>query len=187
MDIWVYSLPDHNNIRQRLLEAIENDTHGHPIRIEEQKKYGASEELEKTDYFSRPGTNPKDYYYKILLPSFRTYIRKVLDRYIQQEIKLQNVWYQQYVTRDKHGWHVHPDCNISWVYYIEMENSKDSTEFYDIIEGKRFQMDVKEGDIITFPSYMIHRSPPTTANRKTVIAGNFNFTIVKLKFQEEEI
>ena len=179
MDIWIYSLPDHNKIRQGLLESIANDTHGHPIRIEEQRKFGAAELLEKTDYFTRKGSNPKHYYYKIMLPSLRGYLKTVLNRYCQQKIKLQNVWYQQYITRDAHGWHVHPDCNLSWVYYIELKDVKDSTEFYDTIEGRRFQMDVKEGDIITFPSYVTHRSPPTTTDRKTVIAGNFNFTIVK--------
>ena len=52
-------------------------------------------------------------------------------------------------------------------------------DYSELLSGACFFENLKEGDIITFPSYVTHRSPPTTTDRKTVIAGNFNFTIVK--------
>ena len=57
-----------------------------------------------------------------------------------------------------------------------MPERKFSTEFVDIERNTTFQVDVEEGDVIIFPSYIIHRSPIITDSnvRKTTIAINLN-------------
>ena len=65
--------------------------------------------------------------------------------------------------------------NLSLVYYIELDNKDKSTEFYDSVKKEKFQLDVKEGDIVVFPSFIPHRSPKiVTDNRKTIISCNIN-------------
>lgn len=82
-----------------------------------------------------------------------------------------NAWYQQYQTGDWHDWHSHPGCNLSNVYYVQLEEANPKTTFKYM--GKVYQIDIKEGMIITFPSYLLHYSPVNQSNStKTVIAYN---------------
>ena len=57
-----------------------------------------------------------------------------------------------------------------------MPERKFSTEFVDIERNTTFQVDVEEGDVIIFPSYIIHRSAIITDSNviKTTIAINLN-------------
>jgi|TARA_B110000977_G_C10921121_1_gene433141 hypothetical protein len=81
---------------------------------------------------------------------------------------IDNGWFQQYKNCDEHGWHNHPKCQFSNVYYLELPDKNMTTEFYD---GQ--EIEASEGDILTFPSYLIHRSKPNLTNkRKTIIAFN---------------
>ena len=75
-----------------------------------------------------------------------------------------------------HGWHLHGNASISMSYLLELPERKFSTEFIDIERNTTFQVDVEEGDVIIFPSYVIHRSPIITDSdiRKTTIAINLN-------------
>lgn len=87
---------------------------------------------------------------------------------------ISNYWYQQYKTSDYHGWHVHGESMFSNVYYLDLPNKEIKTQFK--VHGKTIEVDVKEGQILTFPSFMIHRSPENTCNRmKTIISFNSNF------------
>jgi hypothetical protein len=55
---------------------------------------------------------------------------------------------------------------------------KMATEFF-----KGSKINVKEGDIITFPSYLYHRSPINKINkRKTVIVFNSSFEQLNLAY-----
>lgn len=81
------------------------------------------------------------------------------------------IWFQQYHAGDYHLMHTHGACNFSSVMYIELpENSQ--TEF--TLLGQTFKADVAEGDVVTFPSLMLHQSPPLAQGRKTIISFNSN-------------
>ena len=56
------------------------------------------------------------------------------------------------------------------IYLLELPERKFSTEFVDIERNTTFQLDVEEGDVIIFPSYMEHSSPMNrkSKNRVTV-------------------
>ena len=45
-------------------------------------------------------------------------------------------------------------------------------------DGKIIEFDVKEGDVLTIPAWMKHRSPPNGKERKTVIAFNSNYQLL---------
>ena len=167
--IWKCPLENHSNIKSNLLEFIDNDLLG-------KKFIDSIDHLDKTDFFSHREDLP--YYYQVFYENAQDYYWEVLDRYCIENIDLESVWYQQYIKKDTHGWHVHPASSISFVYNLELENSQSSTEFYDRKNKQIVQLDVNEGDILTFPSYLIHRSAPLIGNRKTIISGNYNFEFV---------
>ena len=86
-----------------------------------------------------------------------------------------NVWFQQYINGCSHGWHLHANSNISISYLLELPDKKYSTEFLDTTTKSKFQLDVEEGDVIIFPSHVIHRSPVISSDvRKTTIAINLS-------------
>ena len=94
-----------------------------------------------------------------------------------------NAWYQIYKKQDTHSWHIHPDVNYTNVYYIDLPEQKIKTQLYDIIEDKIIdEIEIKEGQLFTFPAHIIHRSPINTYDKtKTIISFNSNFRQVNLK------
>ena len=169
--IWKFPLENHSNIKSNLLEFIDNDPSGKQF-------IDSVDHLNKTDFFSMDKREAIPYYYSVFYNNAQDYYWEVLDRYCMENIDLESIWYQQYIKKDTHGWHVHPHSSISFVYNLELENSGSSTEFYDRKNKQIVQLDVNEGDILTFPSYLIHRSAPLIGNRKTIISGNYNFDSV---------
>ena len=49
------------------------------------------------------------------------------------------------------------------------------TELLDV-NNKPIKLNAKEGDIITFPSHLLHRSKPNGNKRKTIISYNSSFS-----------
>ena len=80
-------------------------------------------------------------------------------------------WYQIYEKNSFHSYHTHPGCQYSNVFYVSLPNNKYRTEFFGI--GK---LNFEEGDLVTFPSYLLHRSPNNLEqNEKIVISFNTSF------------
>ena len=86
---------------------------------------------------------------------------------------LDAIWYQQYVENSSHGWHIH-DGQFTGVYYLELPKSSPKTEFIHPFSNNIDRVRAKEGDVIFFPSHVIHRAPTNNKERKTIISYNFN-------------
>ena len=54
------------------------------------------------------------------------------------------------------------------------ENHEDAKKMF-LQANKILDFDVNEGDILTFPSYFIHKSKPNGVKRKTIISYNTSF------------
>lgn len=89
-------------------------------------------------------------------------------------VTLENLWFQQYVKHDVHNWHCHGSTWVG-VYYLELDQDSPITEIRDPLTKQNIiTPNVVEGDIIVFPSYVIHRAPEVTSDsRKTIISFNF--------------
>jgi hypothetical protein len=86
-------------------------------------------------------------------------------------IGIKNYWFQQYVQGGFHDWHIHNECNFSSVYFLDLPETQLSTVFR--FNRNDFQIDVREGQIVTFPSHYVHKSKINTTNKiKTVISFN---------------
>lgn len=84
-------------------------------------------------------------------------------------------WFNQYRTGDRQGWHTHPTISTSNIYYVDLPDKKYSTEFY--LGGKAVQLDVQEGDLVTFPSYLMHRAPLIRDRDVTKTIISFGFSL----------
>lgn len=84
---------------------------------------------------------------------------------------IKNYWFQQYNKNDEHKWHVHPESMFSSVYYVDLPDDASRTTFR--IFGEEFEVSVKEGQILSFPSCFLHCSKPSQSDKvKTIIAFN---------------
>jgi len=94
------------------------------------------------------------------------------------------MWFQQYDKGAIHNWHVH-GCNFTGIYYVDLPDDVSKTEYLDPCDFKNIKtLDVNDGDVVIFPSYMFHRSPTNESDkRKTIISWNFNVRIpMELEF-----
>jgi len=88
-------------------------------------------------------------------------------------IELDNYWYQQYKKNDYHSWHIHKFSVFSNIYYVDLDNIGSKTRFKHL--DTEFDIDIEEGEILTFPSSFIHCSQPNKSDIvKTVISFNTN-------------
>lgn len=106
------------------------------------------------------------------------YLDNIIDELGYSTYLIKELWYQQYVNNSFHDWHVHDGSLWSNIYYVELNDDSLTTEFIDPISKKILKFDVQEGDIITFPSLLIHKSPLNLTNtRKTIISWNLDTNI----------
>ena len=106
-----------------------------------------------------------------------------------KKVILNDIWFQKYKQNSVHGWHVHGD-NYSGVYYLKLPTDHIScyTQFlYPDNLNRRFRLDANEGDILFFPSFLIHRAPPLqTTNNKIIISWNCMFDGVDEKYTQDK-
>ena len=126
----------------------------------------------KTDW-----TLPRSFERKYLEYFYSHVVKNVMDKqqkyFKAKSWEIVNAWFQQYKTKSSHKYHNHPKVNFTNVYFLELPDSKFKTVIK--IRGKQYEYDVEEGQIITFPAYLLHTSKQNGNLRKTVIAFNTNF------------
>tara|TARA_R110000803_G_C11807763_1_gene300271 strand:+ start:65 stop:607 length:543 start_codon:yes stop_codon:yes gene_type:complete len=102
---------------------------------------------------------------------FNQVAQSLADDLMASEIEIDNVWYQQYEKNDTHGWHSHIRTQFTNVYYVELPDTSVKTEIAGVED-----IEIREGDILSFPAYLFHRSNINQSNqRKTVISFNTSY------------
>lgn len=115
------------------------------------------------------------YLYTSIIPAYMDEAKKFVKGALWN---IADMWFQQYEKYDYHPWHSHAHVQFSHIYYVELPHKTNRTEFFDLIKNKKVTYDVKEGDIIMFPSFMPHHSLPHTSSApKTIISFNSNFEV----------
>jgi hypothetical protein len=93
------------------------------------------------------------------------------------------MWFHQMSKGDYDNWHNHFGCQWIGIYYIDLPVGEE-TELMDF-DGNVSQVDVKEGELLVFPSGYLHRSPPKLLDEtKTIVAFNFS---VASKYSKQTI
>ena len=172
---YVVKFKNHKKIKDDLLWAIDRDTNAGSIDQEREK-------LSKYDYRNISSEKGNSEYWKILAPNLQNPFMKFLKAYQRDNellgidgIDVSGFWYQQYLNKDFHGWHIHSGNDISVVYYLELPKGTPPTVFKDS-KGKEHYPRVEEGDMLFFPSVLSHCSPPVKSNnRKSIVAINLRF------------
>jgi len=154
----------HKEIKDKLLTIIDNH---------ESVYFNNDWEKVKTDYYT-----DKREYANFLLPKINIFLENIFINELNFKTYMKNemisfFWFQQYNELDTHNWHIHERSMYNLIYYVEKSDDSPSTELKSPISDKIFSPDVNEGDILLFPSFLIHRSAPNQSDkRKTIIAFN---------------
>ena len=163
--LFVQQMQDHQSVKKVLLEEFE--------KVDSESRVSNHENITATDWMYRGGLRNWEV-------SFKEHLYQVLEELKQpmlaDTVSIDSIWFQQYLFKDYHSWHTHSGTNYSSVYFVECPQNM-QTEFFDPVNQQIIKdITVNEGDIITFPSQVYHRSKPNlTEERKTIVSWNSNF------------
>jgi len=170
---FINSLDNYSEIKEELLNRIKN-TKDNMMSDERNKIFSTDWNLPKD--IDRPYVN---FFVDIIKP----YISKITEYLMYEKTELSNFWFQRYQNQNEHPWHSHPNFHFANVFYVELPDESLKTEILDpITKNIVDDIKVKEGDLLTFPAHLLHRSPlNTTDNIKTIISFNTNMNGANLK------
>ena len=162
----VTDIKEHQENKIKLLRSID---------AMPQSSLSTTAEQVKTDW-----NLPEDYkrdYLDIFYDMIRPYMQEMVERLKCERWEIHNAWYQVYDKGDRHDWHTHARANYTNVYYLSLPNKSIKTQLYDVVSESIVEnIEVKEGQILTFPAGVIHRSPVNeTDDKKMIISFNSNF------------
>lgn len=114
--------------------------------------------------------NFKREYLDYFLEFIKPYLLEICAKLHTKKIEVSNAWFQQYTKNSLHQWHTHPNTHFTNVYFVELPFKSLGTEILN-----QDNLDLNEGDLLTFPAYYFHRSPINLSEkRKTIISFNSN-------------
>ena len=90
-------------------------------------------------------------------------------------INIKMMWAQKYSAKQYHELHNHGALGFSAIFYAQFDDGHQATSFYapyvDFIEGNvlEYVPEVSEGDIIFFPSVLMHQCKPVQSDTERII------------------
>ena len=180
--ILLKSFDAHGEIKDKLLDLI-NSQQSESVNDSKSLDLGEyGDNVSRLDWSqSKNNSRPWVQYF---LPHFERNYNEFVNELGYRSFKLKDMWFQQYEQDDTHGWHIHDD-NYTGVYYLEMPTGPKTQILND---GEIKDLQVQEGDMIIFPSFLVHRAPIISDNnRKTIISFNVNFHGTQRTDQDKKI
>jgi len=161
---------EHKKLKKEILEMI-NSSKADNLYCKDSYMNDAIYRLDWKD-----SNNFERNWVKVFKPHLENTLKNLIYKIGLTKIILYNVWYQQYQQQGKHGWHTHGN-NFTGVYYLDFDKKiHPTTDILNPLNPKEIiSMDTEEGDLIAFPSYLIHRGGLNLSkNIKTIISFNFD-------------
>lgn len=166
MPIFIGELPEHLSIKQMVLDKISMMPEGEYI--------GGKSRISKCDY-DLPKFFKREYA-DLVRPCLLKYMLNLGNSIGYNDVQIHNLWFQQYKQDSVHHWHIHYNCQWTNVYYLDLNDNNPKTQILEFLSKEIIDMPIKEGDVLTFPSSIIHRAPPNKHNSvKTIISFNSDF------------
>jgi hypothetical protein len=158
-------LENHVNIKNQLIDMI--------LQADGEMQNSGGSTIEKTDF---QVANKQRMYANFFVSEIEHLMLLLQNKMLAQGWNINPLWYQIYNKNHHHTWHNHCNSNFANIYYVQLPDKSSITEFYDIVNKKVFKLEVTEGELITFPAFFLHRSPPNKSDKsKIIISFNSNF------------
>lgn len=175
--IFVKHIENHSELKEELLDIIESMKAHYdlqmPKNFEKMSKskdgYRSSGDIKYADYYNEKFKDNLPYR-ELVQDNMDPYMKQIADEFHCKSWTYKSMWYHEYHKGDSFDWHNHQNSHMTCVYYLDLPENVQGTEILD------HDVDVKEGDVIIFPSILAHMSPQIhTDNIKKVIAWVMNF------------
>ena len=173
---FIQKIKEHKRLKKYMLEYIKSN----PLQSIPSQALPSQDKIYNSDWLdSKPqGKETRSYVSEVIrvLTPYLNDVCQELDNAFKV-VDISRMWFQQYKKNNFHGWHNHAHSNWSHIYYVEMKDANVKTQFKSCYDKKIIDnVNVKEGDLITFPASTLHCSPINKSNtRKTVISFNSDF------------
>jgi hypothetical protein len=159
-----FKMPNHDKIKNEILENI-NST------IDASSLAGIDEAISFTDY--NDGGPSRAQYWQIILDNAQSTLYNIYVEQLNLETEVGRYWFQQYDNGSYHGWHYHPKSYFTNIYFLQLDEGTPTTEIQLPFTKEIIHINAEEGDVVIFPGFIKHRSPPNESNgRKTVVVWN---------------
>lgn len=156
----INTVPNSKSLNKEILSLID--------KTDKQKFISKKESISYTDWNY---TNKKRPYFDFLIQHLKPILSNIANKLNSYNWEVDYYWFQQYHQNDFHDWHTHTNCQFTNIYYVELPNKELATEIFN-----HEPLKIKEGDLVSFPSFWYHRSPKNETNeRKTIISFSSNF------------
>lgn len=171
----ISKLPEHESIKENVLGLINE---AESTRYTYPNDYT---DISRTDW--NVSRDVERFYLKDVIQPITNLLQSRFDELGYDEIKIRNIWFQQYNKGSEHGWHVHLGCQWTNVYYLDMPDGSPKTQLLNPMNQEEIiELNVNEGDVLTFPSFILHRAPRVESDViKTIISWNSDSNITKVK------
>lgn len=164
--IFISKMRSHSEVKNNILNFISNDGAGGIL--------SADEKIHKSDYhLSHQKREWLDIFYREVKPCMED-VREELGL---NSWSIHQAWYQWYERGDFHKRHIHPCCSFTAVYFLKLPDVSIKTKLYADSGSIAVNMpEISEGDVLFFPSAIMHESPPNKFDdSKIVVAFNCDF------------
>ena len=130
-----------------------------------------------TDFFINGKVKELPSYFHTVVDVIKPYLKSFMDG---NPVEFVEMWYQKYYNMVEHKTHCHGFTGWSSIIYAEFDPKvHESTRFFSPFrqpwdcDVEVFQPKVKEGDMILFPSSVLHEAPVNrTDTRRTIVSYN---------------
>ena len=122
----------------------------------------------KANDFNRP-------WVKLIYDDLHKHFLKFANHMGFEKCMIDQLWFQQYNKEGHHGWHVHGH-NYTGVYYVNWNKDCAKTRYVDPITQEVKDINAEEGDVVIFPSTVVHRANIQKIDfPKVIISFNISF------------
>jgi len=130
-----------------------------------------------TDFFINGKVKEFPSYFHTVVDVIKPYLKSFMDG---NPVEFVEMWYQKYYNMVEHKTHCHGFTGWSSIIYVEFDPKvHESTRFFSPFrqpwdcDVEVFQPKVKEGDMILFPSSLLHEAPVNRSDtRRTILSYN---------------
>ena len=157
---------EHTNLKAQVLDSIKVADAEHIVAP------AGEVDISRSDWHKANDTTR--FWANLIVPKLMLHMEQVYSELGYNMFHLREFWFQQYNQGSGHGWHIH-GANFTNVYYLDLPKGASRTQLVVPFDQKEIiEVDVKEGDVVTFPSFVIHRGPPNQGPQKTIISYNID-------------
>ena len=123
-----------------------------------------------------PATMKREYLEYFIKYIYEGYAKNLCDVFDAEKVEPNNFWFQKYNQGDSHCLHRHGNVHFTNVFYLKIPEKYLNTKIYNL-DKEIISIDIKEGDILTFPAFLKHESVENK-NEDYKMIISFNVDIV---------